>query len=80
LEKPNSILRQKRSFALKTGRKFGRRWSCPAVSQGNCSASEESKRNAFPGTSAKSRKLTSILKYHFAFPGHLKNYLEEAWP
>lgn len=39
----------------------------PIMSQKRSAASEESKRNVFPGTLAKSRKLTSILKYHFCF-------------
>lgn len=54
--------------------------AAPVMSQERSAVSEESKRNVFPGTLAKSRKLTSILKYHFAFPSCLQNSLDESWP
>lgn len=65
----NAVLLSKAAKSLAGG------GAAPVMSQERSAASEELERNVFSGTLAKSRKLTSILKYHFAFPSCLQNYL-----
>lgn len=82
LGKPNSILSPNRcSLFSKPAKTLAGGGAAPIMShRKEVLHMRRQKRNAFAGTLAKSKKLTSILKSLFGFPSCLQNSLDESWP